>query len=275
MQAREAPELLPLSAVWPATTGCDRGCETEGLDLAEESPSNHRGAGRSRKHTTGRPLWLRALLLASVLLFVLLPSLGRQTFLGQALFDVLFSWMLISGLWSLSHDHRLLIVGLILAVPAFLADWTLYFVSAPILIIVFHVFGGLFLAFIGGSTIALILHEDSVSTQTIFNAVSVYLLLGLVWALGFELIEYLHHGSFLLLGEPLDASAAGSQRESFPLLVYYSFVTLTTLGYGDIVPAIPLTRALAAMEAVTGQLYIAILIARLVGVHASQSARRP
>lgn len=219
-------------------------------------------------------MWLRAALLASVLLLVLLPPLGKQTFLGQALFDVLFSWMLISGLWNLSHDRNLLIVGFVLAVPTFLADWTLYFISLPILVVVFHVFAGLFLAFIGASTISLILREDSVRTQTIFNAVSVYLLLGLVWALGFELIEYLHHGSFLLLGEPLQSSAALSQRELFPLLVYYSFVTLTTLGYGDIVPAIPLTRALVAMEAATGQLYIAILIARLVGVHASQSTRR-
>jgi Ion channel len=229
---------------------------------------------RSVGHIVKRPLWLRAVLLASVLLFILLQPLVGKTFLGRALFDILFTWILISGLWNLSRDRNLLIAGLCLGVPTFLADWALYLVSSPILIVTFHVFAGLFLAFIAGSTVALILQANTVTTETIFSAVAVYLLLGLAWALAFELIEYLHRGSFLLLGEPLGQSAAASQSESFPVLVYYSLATLTTLGYGDIVPATPLARALAAPEAVAGQLYIAILIAQLVAVHTSQRAGR-
>jgi voltage-gated potassium channel len=54
---------------------------------------------------------------------------------------------------------------------------------------------------------------------------------------------------------------------------YYSFVTLTTLGYGDITPLTPVARSLSLLEAITGQLYIAILIARLVGIHIAQSMK--
>ena len=57
-------------------------------------------------------------------------------------------------------------------------------------------------------------------------------------------------------------------------MVYYSFVTLTTLGYGDIVPVSPSARALATLEALTGQLYLTVLVARLVGLHITHASRR-
>ncbi len=65
----------------------------------------------------------------------------------------------------------------------------------------------------------------------------------------------------------------GGKQSIYP--VYFSFVTLTTLGYGDIVPTSATARMLAAAEAVTGQLYLAVLVARLVGLHISQSPRDP
>lgn len=57
-------------------------------------------------------------------------------------------------------------------------------------------------------------------------------------------------------------------------MIYYSFVTLTTLGYGDIVPVSPSARSLATLEALTGQLYLTVLVARLVGLQITHSARR-
>jgi hypothetical protein len=220
-------------------------------------------------------LWLKGVFLASLLLFILIHPLAGRTFLGQVVFDILFLWVLVSGLWNVSRSRTLLIIGFLLATPAFLASWSLYFISSPVLALSLHIFAGLFLAFVGASTIAVILQEESVSTETIFNAVSVYLLLGLVWALAYVAIEFVHPGSLLLLGEPIGQSAAPSQSLSFPLLVYYSLITLTTAGYGDIVPDASLARGVSALEAITGQLYLAILIARLVGVHASQRVHRP
>jgi hypothetical protein len=87
--------------------------------------------------------------------------------------------------------------------------------------------------------------------------VAAYLLLGLGWALAYELVALLDAGAFSGTG------LAGSPRYPF---VYFSFVTLTTLGYGDVTPVHPVARSLAIAEGLTGQLYPAILLARLVSL---------
>ncbi len=81
-----------------------------------------------------------------------------------------------------------------------------------------------------------------------------YLLLGFIWAHAYELVALWHPGAF-----------AGAVDGSLPW-TYYSFVTLTTVGYGDITPVHPLARAVAVLEALTGQLYLAIMLARLVSL---------
>jgi hypothetical protein len=86
-----------------------------------------------------------------------------------------------------------------------------------------------------------------------------------VWAFVFYFLDLVEAGSF---------SFATTSREDVGSFLYYSFITLTTVGYGDIVPLTSPARSLAAMEALMGQLYLAITIARLVGVHASQSRGR-
>jgi hypothetical protein len=112
-----------------------------------------------------------------------------------------------------------------------------------------------------------------VTTDTIFGAICAYLLLGITWTMVFSLIEILHPGSFL--GGELVTTAADEVLVASPgFFIYYSFVTLTTLGYGDITPMTPPARLLSSLEAVTGQLYIAILIARLVALHIVQSGRK-
>ena len=100
----------------------------------------------------------------------------------------------------------------------------------------------------------------NVDWNRLMGAVCGYLLLGWVWALAFLL---------LALNDP--AAFAGLRGSSYdallPQMTYYSFVTITTLGYGDIAPVGNLARTLAYLEAVVGQMYIAILIAGLIGAH--------
>ena len=104
-----------------------------------------------------------------------------------------------------------------------------------------------------------ILRERRVSMNTVFGACCIYILLALVWAGAFGVVEWLHPGSFALEG-------ATDLEHKRLLLVYHSFVTLTTVGYGDIVPLNTEARTLAVLEAVVAQLYLAIIIARLVGL---------
>lgn len=98
------------------------------------------------------------------------------------------------------------------------------------------------------------------------GAVCVYLLMGLVWADLYVLLALAMDGAFAGL-------APGGVDSLLPQLTYFSFVTLTTLGYGDVTPQVPLAGALAYLEAVLGQLYVAILIGGLVGAHLGSRRR--
>lgn len=124
------------------------------------------------------------------------------------------------------------------------------------------VFALAFYVFAAGLIMAHVFSTEDVAADTLFGAASVYLLLGLVWTLAYTLLERIQPGSFSLSAAPTATDGAAI----FDYL-YYSFATLTTLGYGDITPLTAEARSLAILEAVTGVLYVAVLIARLVGMY--------
>ena len=102
-----------------------------------------------------------------------------------------------------------------------------------------------------------------IDVNKIVGSVTIYLLIGIIWALLYALVEEFFTGSF----SGADLANDGNQ---FWDLIYFSFVTLATLGYGDILPVNTYARTLAYMEAIAGQFYIAILVASLVGAHLSE-----
>tara|TARA_R110002072_G_scaffold130512_1_gene269390 strand:- start:263 stop:934 length:672 start_codon:yes stop_codon:yes gene_type:complete len=104
-----------------------------------------------------------------------------------------------------------------------------------------------------------ILFQGSVDLNKIIGAICIYILLGLTWAFSYLLVEELFPGS-------MHGFTHSDWHANLQDAVYYSFVTLTTLGYGEITPLQPLARFLAYMEALTGQFYIAILVASLIGI---------
>jgi len=102
-----------------------------------------------------------------------------------------------------------------------------------------------------------------VDREHLYAGLSAYLLAGIFFGVFYWVLERTWAGSFAIPGE-------GAQSNfSLPVTIYYSFVTLTTLGYGDIVPRSEMARGLAIMEAVAGQLYVAVMIARLVSLYAA------
>lgn len=105
--------------------------------------------------------------------------------------------------------------------------------------------------------------EQDLTTNRLVGAIDVYLLLGVVWSLCYALLEFSKPGSFKGLTE-------GTIQGWNPEWLYYSFVTLTTLGYGDISPVNGTARALAYLEAIAGVFYLAILVAGMVGTYIAE-----
>ena len=116
-------------------------------------------------------------------------------------------------------------------------------------------------------TAAIIVHhlftEDKITGDMIMGAICAYFLMGLVWSFAYSTLEFFQPGSFQMPQGTINQAT----------FTYYSYVTLTTLGYGDITPISTPARSLALLEAMMGQLYLAVLIARLVGIHIAQSSR--
>jgi Ion channel len=109
------------------------------------------------------------------------------------------------------------------------------------------------------------LRDGAVTSERLYAATSVYLLAGLAFAL-------IYHGLGRVQPGTLSVAGAAGANPDLETAIYFSFVTLATLGYGDVVPATPVARSLAICEAVGAQLFVAVLIARLVSLQSQQSS---
>ena len=109
-----------------------------------------------------------------------------------------------------------------------------------------------------------VLQTEHVTGDTLCGAIAVYLMIGLTWSLVHVLAEHLHPGSYRI-------ATTGMLHTPAKELLYFSYVTLATLGYGDVVPVTDGARSLAVLESLCGTIYMAILVARLIGLHLSQT----
>lgn len=189
------------------------------------------------------------------------PSLVENASLARTAELVGFSVMMLIGVWSLQRKSKLFHLGLVLAIlntlfaiaGSMLTDSRLLDLGAGILVLIFAVISGYVAA-------KHVFTSSRVDRNILYGGVCVYLLIGVVWALIYDLISELVPGAFQGL-QIVDG------KIPFDNFIYYSFVTLPSLGYGDIAPVAPLARTFAYLEAVTGQFYIAILVAGLVGMY--------
>ena len=203
------------------------------------------------------------LLLVSLLgLIVLEPFLFDSTGI-MFLLDIFLSIILFSSIYAVSEKRQTTLIAFFLAIPILGSTWAYKFITHPLLPLFDSIFGLIFFAYIIVLILTHVFKQEDVTLETIYGAVVVYILIGLMWVHLYNLTEFIHPQSFSF-SEMLGI-------ESRKVLYYFSFVTLTTLGYGDITPVSPPARSLAMLEAIVGQMYIAVLIARLVGTHISQS----
>jgi voltage-gated potassium channel len=107
-----------------------------------------------------------------------------------------------------------------------------------------------------------IVHDTVVTADTLYGAACIYLLIGITWALVYYVISRLEPGAFYV-----NATRSADLIGGWPSYVYFSFVTLSTVGYGDITPATQLVRSVVILQVITGVFYVAVLIGRLVDLY--------
>jgi hypothetical protein len=127
---------------------------------------------------------------------------------------------------------------------------------------VFLVAGLALIAFVVANLLRFVLRAPSVNTEVLCASISAYLMLGLLWTVAYWLVAQVNPNAFAF-NPPSATKQTMAGFDSF----YFSFITLSTVGYGDITPVSRIARWLAAMEAMTGSLYVAVLIARLVALY--------
>lgn len=226
-----------------------------------------------------------ALLAAIIAAFATRPVIGNNR-LTLIIFSLMILALLVLGLYNIQVDElvgeerklvaerrRRNIIGWILAAAATAERLAMFFSSNHQLGIIGSVSWLLFVAFITWNELRAVLRQREVTSETISMSVSVYLLLGLTWGFLYSLIYMLepHAFSFAATDVLTTGLPIGKQEPVFPVLIYFSLVTLTTIGYGDISPLTMKARYAAVAEGITGQFYLAILVARLVGMQMSGS----
>jgi hypothetical protein len=196
------------------------------------------------------------LLMSLVVLIYIYPALSGYKFAAHIL-GILFAATPLAGIYAVSDNRRTLVAATILGAPTILS--MLWHFFSPYTLIHEEFLLVLVVLYYAFTTVAIIRHlfqMKSVDTDTILSAVSAYLMIGLTFAVWYMLMEIRTPGSFI--------ESYGNQTIDWGDMFYYSFVTLTTLGYGDISPVTSNARSAAILEATCGVLYMSTLIARLV-----------
>jgi len=190
---------------------------------------------------------------------------------GPAIDTALLTFVLVAGVLAVGRSHRTLVLALVLVVPAVLTRWGHHFWPDVLPLPFQSVTALAFICFLEFQLLQFIFRAPRVNSEVLCAGVSGYLLLGIIWMSAYRLVSLLnpvdptHPGAFAFtVGMTTPHSL--SQFEAY----YFSFITLSTVGYGDITPLSNGARTLAMMEAMTGTLYMAVLISRLVALYSSQ-----
>ncbi|GBC63643.1 ion transporter [Desulfonema ishimotonii] len=204
------------------------------------------------------------LIISMLLLLILSPFL--QGIWGMRLIvDIFFAATLLSAVYAVHEEKKHTLINAFLAIPMLISLVLRHLIEEQgfFITMVGNFFGTLLILFTLFSVLSFVYRQTEVTRDVLHAAIVVYLLFGLMWSILYSILEGIEPGSF-----KLGDSLISDRRVVF---LYYSFVTLTTLGYGDITPLTSKASALSIVEAIIGQLYLVIQVAWLVGMYTSRS----
>ena len=203
------------------------------------------------------------LLIALALFFIWAPFV-EEIQGGELIVSGLFSLVLLAGVLAVADRKRVLIIAIVLVTPAIAGRWINHFRPDLVPPPVFLVAALVLIAFVVANLLRFILRAPVVTGEVLCASISAYLMLGLIWTMAYWLVDQLTPGGAFSFN-----TNAGTQSMNGFNAFYFSFITLSTVGYGDITPLSRIARWLAALEAMTGLLYVAVLIARLVSLYSA------
>ena len=209
-------------------------------------------------------------LLAALLVVLVVQPQVVKVPQGRLILGVLASLLQIASILVLAENRHLRVFAWVFGLPTIVVIWSRHYVAEAnqeTAMVWAHGLTCVFLACTAILILKFVMTHD-VTAHSVVGAICAYLLIGIVSGHLCFIVETLAPDAFRT-SEPLAAQIADPDARS-ALLMYYSFSTLTTTGYGDIVPNRPITRTMAWLEAATGQLYLAVLIAGLVSTRVSQ-----
>lgn len=218
-------------------------------------------SGDPRRH-----LWLLILLLV---IFIFSPFV-LPYYYGPLTLNIVAVAVLLSASYAVSERRLFLIIGLSLSTLTIILTYWLAAGPTHWLIIGAHGSIVALLGFFAVTILGYVLRSGKVTSDTIYGAICAYLLFGYGFAFLYSVIEEVQPGSFTAL----TSTPAHDLVSRFMQMRYFSFVTLASVGYGDIVPHTQMARTMALLEAMLGQFYLVALIGRLVGLHISHGDSR-
>lgn len=210
--------------------------------------------------------WRFIYLFSFILLLISLKPVQKKLDFFDILLDIIMTAVLLAAINAVSQNKKQAVFGIILAVPAFVTTWSTTFFDHPSIDLASAISGVAFFLFLAVAIFNFVIKQDQITRDLMTGAAVVYLLFAITWAFAYEGIELLQPGSFYI-------SEQDSLEQGFPYM-YFSIVTITTLGYGDIHPISAVSRTAASLEALIGQIYLVFTVARLVGIHTTQSMEK-
>jgi hypothetical protein len=202
-------------------------------------------------------------LLGSLIALFALTPLVEDLPGGDFIEVCIMTVVLVSAMLAIGGHRRTLLIAGALLVPAVAGKWLNHLHPHLVPPHYFLGFGLAFMAFVVMHLLRFILRAAHVNAEVLCAGISVYLIIGLIWTLTYVLVGKIAPDSFAFSGAA-DAKSGMTGFNAF----YFSFVTLSTVGFGDVTPVSKIARTLATMEAITGTFYITVLIARLVAMYA-------
>ena len=228
------------------------------------TPQNRRADESGWRNPSRLPVGLYrhsvAMFLGALVLFIVAMPFGVKLSDPGLLEGPLLTLVMVSGVLAVGGRRNILALAALLALFGIGAKWIHHFSPELIAPGIYLGIAILLLLVLAFQLLRFILRAPRVDAEVLSAGIAIYLVFGLTWGLAYLFAASVVPNAFVLAGDP------SKTLDGFHAF-YFSFITLSTIGYGDVVPAAPVVRMLAMLEGVTGVLYLSILIARLVTLY--------